>query len=250
MGYRLATWSRSLANPAVQARVVSTPGIGRLIAREAWRRVLLEPVVMGDEGQASRFAAVHGTQRVYTNFFRLALHDSDGFIPREAARLDTIGRGREGRAMLAFARAVKRASRDTCDLGSADFAAVEDWASLLDRRGHWAAGATPAAGRARMEYFGTLAWYGLEPPAPDERRIWVGPRVLVREGGTEGFVADEIPLSGTGCPIAWRPWLAPGGPRLAGQAWAARWMGGTREFGPIVEFTQSLSRRLRGDRGN
>ncbi len=248
IGYRLATWSRSLSNPAVQERVLATPGMGRLIAREAWRRVLLEPVVMGDQSEAGRFAAVHGTQRLYTNFFKLTLNDSDRFIPHEAARLDTVGRGRESRAMLAFAQAVRHASQDTCDLASADFAAIEDWASLLDRRGHWAQDATPPPGEERMKYFGTLAWYGLAPPAPDEHRIWVGPRVLVREGDTEGFVADEIPLTGTGCPLAWRPWLRAEGAGSSASAWTAQWMGGSREFAPIIELARGAAQRLGASR--
>src|SRR5262249_54047624 len=138
LGYRIATWSSSLCNPAVQERVLETPGIGRQIRRAAGRRVVLEPVVMGGEGDARSFAATHETQRLYANFFKLALRDSDSFIPREAAHVAGAGRPGDARAMLAFVRAVRRASQDTTDLESADFRAIEDWASLLDRRGHWA----------------------------------------------------------------------------------------------------------------
>ena len=116
VGFRIATWSSSLGNPMVQDRLMETPGIGRRVAREAWRRVLLEPVLMDDGNDAARFAALRGTQRIYTNFYRLALHDSDGFIPREAARLDSLGRTREAGAMRAFANAARRAASDSSDL--------------------------------------------------------------------------------------------------------------------------------------
>src|SRR5258708_39373266 len=89
----------------------------------------------------------------------------------------------------------------------ADFGAAEPWASLLVRRGHWAIDAIPPAGEARAQYLGMLAWYGVAPPSPEADRVWVGPRVLVRDGDTEGFVADEIPATGTGCPLAWQPRL-------------------------------------------
>jgi hypothetical protein len=246
VGYRLATWGTSLSNPAVQECVLATPGIGRMIAREAWRRVLLEPVVMGHESDAGRFASVRGTQRIYTNFFKLAVADSNGFIPREAARLDSAGRFRESRAMLAFAQAVQRAAQDTCDLSSADFDAIEAWASLLDRRGHWAHGTTPPFGQDRMQYFGTLAWYGLAPPAADERRIWVGPRLLVRTDDTEGFVADDIPMIRAGCPVAWREWMRDDSMHLSANAWTAQWMGEWRQFAPIVKFGRGVARMIRG----
>jgi hypothetical protein len=248
IGYRAATWSHSLSNPAVQARVLSAPGVERMIAREAWRRVLIEPVVMADEGGAGRFASIHGTQRLYTNFFRLALNDSDAFIPREAARLDSTGHSVEGRTMLAFAQAVSRAAQDSCEFGSADFAAIENWASLLDRRGHWSQGALPASREERMEYLGMLTWYGLGPQAPDERRIWVGPRLLVSEGDSEGFVADEIPLSRVGCPVAWRPWLRNDGTAPAANSWSAHLLGASRELAPVVEFGRGIAGRFLGQR--
>lgn len=245
-GYRIAIWSSSLGNPKVQERVLVTPGVGRTIAREAWRRVLLEPVVVGHESDAARFASVRGTQRIFTNFFRLALNDSDSFIPREAARLDSAGHRREARSMLAFSRAVQRASQDTCHLASEDFAAIEEWASLLDRRGHWAEGAIPPQGEERMKYLGTLAWYGVAPTPSDERRIWVGPRVLVRAGETEGFVADEIPLTPVGCPIAWREWLRDDSMSLSSNAWTAQWMGEMRQFKPIVQAGRTVAAWLGG----
>jgi hypothetical protein len=204
VGYRIGAWNSSLRSPAVQGRVLATPDLGRLVAREAWRRVLLEPAVVCGEDDASRFVAIRGAQRVYANFFRIALHDSDGFIPREAERLARLGHADESRAMLAFAEAARHAAQDTAQMTSADFGAVERWASLLVRHGHWAYDAMPPAGQERALYLGMLAWYGVAPPAPDADRVWVGPRLLVREGDVEGFVADEIPLTGVGCPIAWR----------------------------------------------
>lgn len=247
-GYRMAVWSSSLSNPRVQDRVLATPDIGRLIAREAWRRVLLEPVLVGHESDATRFASVRGTQRIYTNFFRLALNDSDSFIPREAARLDSAGHRREAHTMLAFARAVRRAAQDTCYLTSEDFTAIEEWASLLDRHGHWAEGAIPPSGEERMKYLGTLAWYGVAPASSGEGRIWVGPRVLVRAGDTEGFVADEIPLTPVGCPIAWREWLRDDGMNLSANAWTAQWMGEMKQFMPIVQAGRSVAQLFGGRR--
>jgi hypothetical protein len=240
IGYRMATWSSSLSNPAVQERVLNTPAIGRVIAREAWRRVLLEPVMMGYESDAVRFASVRGTQRIYTNFFRLALDDSNAFIPHEVARLDSAGSIRESRAMAAFALAVQRAGQDSSDLASTDFTAIEDWASLLDRYGHWSHGATPKLGDDRRQYFGTLAWYGVAPTTADEQRIWVGPRLLVHVGDTEGFVADEIPSSHLGCPIAWREWLQDDNMHLSANAWTAQWMGELRQFAPIVKLGRGI----------
>ena len=245
IGYRIATWDHSLANPAVQKRVLERPGLGRMIAREAWRRVLLEPVVMGREADAARFAALRGTQRVYTNFFRLALADSNGFIPEESARLDSTGCRHESRAMLAFARAVQRAAQDTCDLTSADFGAVEEWASLLERDGRWPYGAVPALGEDRTRYFGALSWYGLTPSVAEDRRIWVGPRMLVRSGDTEGFVADEICANRVGCPLAWQEWMR-NGSSLSANPWTAQFMGEARQFAPFIELGQRIVGSFRG----
>ena len=231
VGYRVGIWNSSLRSRAVQERVLATPDLGRVIAREAWRRVLLEPLVMGTEDDAKRFAAICATQRIYTNFFRLALNDSDGFIPREAARLATLGHAYESRTMLAFAEAVGRAKIDA-PVSSTDFDAVERWASLLVRRGHWAVGAIPPAGEERARYLGTLTWYGVGPPAPDVNRIWIGPRVLVREGETEGFVADEIPATGVGCPIAWREEQLE--QPSSTNAWSTGWFADHPEFGALA----------------
>jgi len=240
VGFRLATWGSSLANPVVQERLVTAPGSTRRIAHEAWRRVLLEPVLMDDENDAARFAASRGMQRIYTNFYKLALRDSDGFIAHEATRLDSVGHAREARAMLAFAFAARRAASDTVDLTSADFSAIEEWASLLDRRGHWAPDAVPPAGEARMRYLGTLAWYGLAPTPPDEGRLWIGPRVLVREGDTVGFITDDIPMMEAGCPGSWRPWLHGDHTAIESNTWTAAWLG-AREFAPLIRVGSSLA---------
>lgn len=227
IGYRLASWSHSLQSRSVQERVLATPGLGRRIAREAWRRVLLEPLVTGAEDDAQRFAATAATQRIYTNFFRLALNDSDGFIPREAERLASLGHAGESRAMLAFAAAVHRAQVDA-PVTSGDFDAVERWASLLVRRGHWATGAIPPPGEERSRYLGTLAWYGVAPPSPGSNRIWIGPRLLVREGDIEGFVTDDVPATGVGCPAGWRTEIDR--PTSGTSAWATAWLADHSEF--------------------
>jgi hypothetical protein len=242
VGYRLGTWNSSLRSAAVQERVLATPEVGRLIAREAWRRVLLEPAVVCGEDDASRFVAIRGAQRVYANFFRIALHDSDGFIPREADRLARLGHADESRAMLAFAAAARHAAQDTAAMTSADFGAVERWASLLVRHGHWAYDAMPPAGQDRAIYLGMLAWYGVAPPAPDADRIWVGPRVLIREGDTEGFVADEIPSTGVGCPIAWREPLHEGKTGL--NATASAWLYERPEFTALAILANRAAVRI------
>ena len=244
VGYRLGTWNSSLRSRGVQTRVLATPGLGRVVAREAWRRVLLEPVVMGAEDDARRFAATSETQRIYTNFFRIALNDSDGFIPREAERLASLGRAYEARTMLGFAAAVRRAQLEA-PVVSADFEAVERWASLLVRRGHWAADAIPPAGEERVRYLGVLSWYGVAPPAPEVTRIWVGPRLLVRETETEGFVADEIPATGVGCPIAWRAHLVE---RASGpKAWAVAWFADHPEFRALTTLAVRVAGGIAGN---
>jgi hypothetical protein len=236
VGYRLATWGHSLSSPQVQERVLATPGIGRLIAREAWRRVALEPAVVFAEKNSGRFATLRGRQRLYTNFFKVTLNDSDGFIPFEVARLEAAGAVREARAMNSFATAVRHAADGTWDLSSADFSAVEEWASLLDRRGHWAIGTIPPPGAERIRYFGALSWYGLGSASSADRRLWVGPRMIVRTGDADGFVPDEIPRMGVACPIAWHPWLDDDKTHLSSNAWTAQWMGDARQFAPILDF--------------
>ena len=248
VGYRLGTWGSSLSNSKVQKRLLAAPSLGRRIAREAWRRVALEPVIVFEEKDPGRIATLSGRQRLYTNFFRLAVRDSNGFIPIEAAHLDSIGCARESRAMVAFARAATRASQDTCDLSSADFAAVEEWASLLERRGHWISDSRMPKGPERLRYIGTLAWYGLAPETSDPRRIWVGPRLLVRDGDLEGFVADEIPQIEAARPVSWGDWMGGGEDTgLSANAWTAQWMGEARQFAPIVSFCMSVGRAVAGN---
>lgn len=242
IGYRIGNWNGSLCSRVVQERVLAAPGLGRTLAREAWRRVLLEPAVMADESDASRFAAVAGNQRLYSNFFRVALNDSDGFIPREAERLAASGRPGESRAMLQFAAAVRRAALDSVHLRSADFSAVERWASLLDRGGHWAYGSIPPAGEERVRLLGTFAWYGLAPPA-EANRVWVGPRLLVREGETEGFVTDDLPATGVGCPIAWRERLDDDHTGVT--AMANAWLTDRPEFIALATLAQRTTEAVR-----
>ncbi|HET9951402.1 MAG TPA: hypothetical protein VFS09_06365 [Candidatus Eisenbacteria bacterium] len=246
VGYRLATWGQSLSSPAVQARLLATPGFGRTIAREAWRRVALEPAITLAENNAERFASVNGRQRLYSNFFKVALNDSNGFIPYEAARLESLGAVRQARAMTAFTAAVRRAAQDTCDLSSADFAAIEEWASLLDRRGHWATGFFPPPGEERIRYLGVLSWYGLAPGAEDLRRVWVGPRLLVKRGQAEGFVAEDVPRLAAACPISWRPWLGGEGIAAGPNSWTARMAGEARQFAPIVALVKRVARASAG----
>ena len=242
VGYRFATWPASLAAPKVQERLMGTPGFGRALAREAWKRVLLEPVLTAQESDAARFAEAAGTHRVYTNFFKLAVSDSNGFIPQEVARLDSAGCVSEARVLSAFARAVKCATQDSCVLTSADFAAVEDWADLLDRHGHWAYRSVPTVAAERMRYLGTLAWYGIAPTTSDDRRIWVGPRLMVRSGDIEGFVADEIPSIREGCPISWIGWLRGDESHPSGNEWTAQWLAESRQMIPIVKFWTGIGR--------
>jgi hypothetical protein len=241
VGYRMVTWKSSLRSRVVQERVLATPDLGRMIAREAWRRVLLEPMVMGNEEDATRFAAIRGTQRLYANFFRIALNDSEGFIPREAERLARLGQPEEARLMLAFAEAVRHAAVDSASVNGADFSAVERWASLLVRHGHWAYNAIPPPGAERAQYLGMLSWYGVAPPAPEVDRVWVGPRMLVREGETEGFVSDEIPATGLGCPIAWRAKLQE--QKSGINAMASAWFADRPEFTALA----ALGRRVAGE---
>jgi hypothetical protein len=209
IGFRIGTWDGSLSNPRMQARLLAEPGIGRLITYEAWRRVLLEPALMGNEAGPDVFGSIQEKQRVYANFYKLALHDPNGFIPREAARLAATGEEQYSHAMLGFAAAVRHAGQDSFVLRSRDFRAIEVWAGMLYGRGHWAARVMPEDGNERTMYLGALAYYGLAPTGEDEHRIWIGPRVLVKCGDTEGFVTDDIPATALGCPVSWRSRLMP-----------------------------------------
>ena len=246
VGYRLATWESSLSSRSVQDRLLASRGVGPLVAREAWRRVALEPAMVFADKNPGRFAEVNGRQRLYANFFKVALNDSNGFIPYEVARLESAGAHQASRAMHAFADAARRVAADSSDLTSADFRAVEEWASLLDRRGHWAVGAFPPRGEERIRYLGVLSWYGLAPESSDRRRLWVGPRLLVRNGGEEGFVADELPRIAAACPLAWRTWMQPAGTPLAANSWTARWMGEARQFAPVIDLGKRAVRLVSG----
>jgi hypothetical protein len=197
---------------------------------------------MAGEDDASRFLRIRSTQRLYANFFRIALNDSDGFIPREAARLASLGRTRESTAMLGFADAVHRASLDSEMLASSDFTAVERWASLLIRRGHWAMDAIPADRDERSRYLGMLAWYGVAPPSPEVDRVWVGPRLLVREGDTEGFVADDIAAMPVACPIAWRPLVNE--QKTGADAMASAWLTDHPEFAALPAIVDRVRTAL------
>jgi hypothetical protein len=223
IGFRIGTWEGSLSNPRMQARLLASPGIERLITMEAWRRVLLEPALMGDEANADAFGSIQEKQRVYANFYKLALRDSNGFIPREAARLAAAGEEEYSQAMLRFAASVRRAAQDSFAIRSRDFRAIEVWAGMLYGRGHWAARVMPAQGDERTMYLGALAYYGLAPTGADEHRIWIGPRVLVKCGEVEGFVTDDIPATALGCPVSWRSRLLPEYPGQDGappETWA------------------------------
>jgi len=232
VGHRLATWGKSLSSPAVQEELLSRPNFGRTITREAWRRVALEPALVFDEKDPASFAATSARQRLYTNFLKLSVRDTDGFIPYEAARLDSAGAVREAGAMRAFAAAVQRASEDSVHLTSADFSAVEEWASLIDRRGHWAVGTVPSSGIGRIQCLGALAWYGLAPESDQPRRVWVGPRLLLDAGDRQAFIPDEIPEIAAACPVGWQDWMKPDDTHLGAFAFTARWMRDVRRWVP------------------
>ena len=247
IGFRIGSWEGSLGNPHMQARLLTSPGIERLIAMEAWRRVLLEPVLMGDEANADAFGSIQEKQRVYANFFKLALHDTNGFIAREAGRLAEAGEVQYARAMLGFATAIERAQDDRFVIDSRDFRAVEVWAGMLYGRGHWASRVSRAQGDERSMYLGALAYYGLAPTGPDENRIWIGPRVLVKCGDIEGFVTDDIPATALGCPVSWRSRLMPdyeGGEGRPAETWARYGVIGS-QLQPALRALDRLMRRGR-----
>jgi hypothetical protein len=202
---------------------------------------------MSDESDPHAFAALHETQRIYAGVFRLALRDSDGFLPREAARIAAAGLPGEGRAMQAFAHAVAHAAADR-ELTSADFQAVEDWASLLDGKGHWATVVAPSQGQERIQYLGTLAYYGIAPLEGDEHRLWVGPRMLVREGDVEGFVSDDLASTAIACPATWRARAFADSASSGMSAWTAQWAGSRPELAPLFSMGRQLVRHLRPER--
>jgi hypothetical protein len=143
--------------------------------------------------------------------------------------------------MRAFAAAVERASEDTVHLASADFSAVEEWASLIDRRGHWAVGTVPSSGISRIQCLGALAWYGLAPESVEPRRVWVGPRLLLDAGERQAFISDEIPEIATACPLAWHDWMKPDETHLGAFAFTARWMRDVRHWMPNLRTAASVA---------
>jgi hypothetical protein len=246
IGYRLGLWEASLANPNVQQKLLETPHIARMITKEAWRRVLLEPAFMSSKPDAGTFVTTLEQQRLYSRFFLLALEDTSGFVAQEAARLRGAGQSGYARAMLEFVRTVRRAQADTCFLESRDFRAVETWASFLFSRGHWANYVIDTTADARFRYLGALAHYDLAPPQGPRpggrhaRQVWIGPRALVTIDGDDGYVPDEIPASLPGCPTGWRPWLQPGDDDSARNLFAIRWVHPPGE--ELIQVVQSLRR--------
>lgn len=239
IGYRLGLWEGSLANPAVQARLLAMPGIDRTITREAWRRVLLEPAFMSSQPDAGTFGTALDQQRLYNRFFLLALQDTSGFITHEAVRLEQAGQPEYARAMTTFAAAVARVRADSSSLTSQDFRAIETWAGMLFSRGHWARYVPDSTADAGFRYLGALAHYNLSPPEGPSasgrhaRQVWVGPRALVSVDGDDGYLTDDIPATPLGCPTSWRPYLLPGASESQRNLWAVRWVNP-----PGAEFLQ------------
>jgi len=242
VGYRLGLWEASLSNPSLQKRLLEAPGIGRVITREAWRRVLLEPAFMSSDSDPATFGNLLERQRLYNRFFLLALSDTSGFIPQEATRLAAAGQPEYARAMLSFTEAAQRARVDSLDLRSRDFRAIEEWAGMLYSRGHWASYVTDPTPDARFRYLGALAHYNLTPPAGPgasgrrAHQAWVGSRALVTVDGEDGFVSDEIPSTAVGCPIGWAPWLMPGESEMIRNFHEVRWV-----HPPGAEFVQVIA---------
>lgn len=246
IGYRLGLWEASLANPNVQQRVLEKPGIAQTITREAWRRVLLEPAFMSSQPDAGTFVTTLELQRLYSRFFLLSLQDTSGFVAEESGRLLAAGQPEYARAMVEFARAARRVQADSSLLESRDFRAIETWAGLLFSRGHWANFVQDSTADARFRYLGALAHYDLAPPqgprpgGRHSRQVWVGPRALVTVDGDDGYVADEIPASTTGCPVGWRPWLRPGKPEGSRNLFAVRWVHPPGE--ELIQVARALRR--------
>jgi thiamine biosynthesis lipoprotein len=63
--------------------------------------------------------------------------------------------------------------------------------------------------------------------------------MLVREGENEGFVADEIPRTGVGCPISWRPRLRE--QRTGANAMASAWLADRPEFAALIVFARRVA---------
>ena len=245
VGYRLGLWEGSLANPAVQKKLLEAPGLARTITHEAWRRVLLEPAFMSSQPDAGSFATVLEQQRLYNRFYLLALEDTSGFVAQEAARLNHAGQHEYANAMTAFAAAVHHAASDSTVLDSRDFRAIEAWAGMLFSRGHWERYVSDTTADARFRYLGALSHYNLSPPeGPSSsgrhaRQVWIGPRALVTVDGDDGYVADEIPATALGCPTSWKQFLLPGASDSQRNLWAVRWVNP-----PGAEFLQ-IAKALR-----
>lgn len=251
IGYRLGQWEASIGNPRVQRALLEMPGIQRILTREAWRRVLLEPAFMSSQPDAGTFATVLDQQRLYNRFYLLALEDTSGFIQHEADRLMAAGQPEYARAMMSFESAVRRANTDSVTLTSRDFRAIETWASMLFSRGHWASYVRDTTDDARFRYLGALAHYNLSPPeGPSSsgrhaRQVWVGPRALVKVDGEEGYISDEIPATKLGCPLGWKPWMLPGGPEEERNYFAIRWVKPPgAEFLQVAKALGNLTMRM------
>lgn len=251
IGYRLGMWEASLSNPGIQKRLLAEPGIARVITREAWRRVLLEPAFMSSQPDAGSFVAVLEQQRLYNRFYLLALEDTSGFIAQEAERLAAAGQDEYARAMLSYAAAVRRTKADSLAPRSRDFRAIEEWAGMLFSRGHWANYVRDTTADARFRYLGALAHYNLSPPAGPRatarhaRQVWVGPRALVTVDGDDGFVSDEIPATRLGCPVGWTPWLQPGEAESRRNFHAIRWVNPPgAEFVQVAKALRNVSLRV------
>ena len=251
VGYRLGLWEGSLANPRVQKLLLESPGIERLITREAWRRVLIEPSYMSSQPDAGTFATVLDQQHLYNRFFLLALEDTNHFVAQEAARLAGAGQHEYAQAMRAFTVAVGHAKDDSTALTSRDFRAIETWAGMLFSRGHWARYMSDTTADARFRYLGALAHYNLAPPeGPNSsgrhaRQVWVGPRALVTVDGDDGYVSDEIPASPLGCPVSWKPYLLPGASESQRNLFSVRWVNPPgSEFLQVVKALRNVAVRV------
>ncbi|HXS81878.1 MAG TPA: hypothetical protein VN896_04095 [Methylomirabilota bacterium] len=251
IGYRLGQWEASIANPRVQRALMQVPGIQRILTREAWRRVLLEPSFMSSQPDAGTFAAVLEQQRLYNRFYLLALEDTSGFVQHEADRLMRSGQPEYARAMTSFVAAVRRANSDSVTLTSNDFRAIETWASMLFSRGHWASYVRDTTDDARFRYLGALSHYNLSPPeGPSSsgrhaRQVWIGPRALVKIDGEEGYISDEIPATKLGCPVGWKPFLLPGGREAERNYFAIRWVKPPgAEFLQVAKALTNITMRL------
>ena len=217
-------------------------GMDRVIAHEAWRRVLLEPVLMGDERRrALRRDARHAT----------AIHQ---LLPARAERQRRL-HPREGAARLARssarARAMRvrhrgqRAAQDTIDLRSSDFSAIEGVGESADHRGHW----SPARRhrRAKSAFATSARWRGTasHPRSRASSASGWAARAGAR-GATRRLRRRRDPAHDVGCPAV-APVVDGGGVGSGGNdgprsGWAAR------ASCAIVEMGIGITRQLRGQR--